>query len=304
MYKGGMLMEWLTCIRETIDYIENNLQNDIKIQTISDYFNISPFFLQHGFSVMTNCSIGEYIRNRRLYLAALDLKKSDDKVIDIAARYRYEKPDSFTRAFTRFHGYSPTQVRNGAEIRCFLPFKIVINIQGGEQIDYKLTQKEPFTIIGFERKFSFESAYDEIPKFWKEVFDKYSEVIYSTKEPGNVVEKAILDNQVAEYGVSVISDNPNYFTYIIAGRYIGGEIPKEMITLDFSESMWAVFDCHGPCPNSIQDHDEKIFDEWLPNNTYYELSGNAVIEYYFKNEDIKSPNYRSQIWVPIKSIDK
>ncbi len=66
MYKGGVLMEWLTCIRETIDYIENNLQNDIKIQTISDYFNISPFFLQHGFSVMTNCSIGEYIRNTKI----------------------------------------------------------------------------------------------------------------------------------------------------------------------------------------------------------------------------------------------
>ena len=120
-------MEWLTGIRTAIDYMEKHLEDDISAQDVADQVFLSPFFLQRGFSLMTGFGIGEYLRNRRLYQAALDLRETEDRVIDIAFRYCYETPESFTKAFSRFHGATPSQVRGGAHVRTFLPLKINIS---------------------------------------------------------------------------------------------------------------------------------------------------------------------------------
>lgn len=131
-------MEWLTSIRTAIDYMEEHLEDNISAQDVADRVYLSPFFLQRGFSLMTGYGIGEYIRNRRLYQAALDLKETEDKVIDIALRYCYETPESFTKAFSRFHGVTPSQVRDGAAGKVFLPLTIKLSVQGGSQMDYKI----------------------------------------------------------------------------------------------------------------------------------------------------------------------
>ena len=125
-------MEWLTSIRIAIDYMEEHLKDNISAQDVANQVYLSPFFLQRGFSLMTGYGIGEYIRNRRLYQEALDLKETDDKVIDIAFRYGYETPESFTKAFSRFHGVAPSQARDGATVRTFLPLTVKLQVQGGD----------------------------------------------------------------------------------------------------------------------------------------------------------------------------
>ena len=151
-------MDWLTSIRTAIDYMEEHLKDDISAQDVADRVYLSPFFLQRGFSLMTGCGIGEYIRSRRLYQAALDLKQTDDRVIDIALRYCYETPESFTRAFSRFHGATPSQVRDGAEIKVFLPVTIRLSVHGGSQMDYRIAPMFPFKVIGFQKIFENETA--------------------------------------------------------------------------------------------------------------------------------------------------
>ena len=187
-------MEWLTSIRTAIDYMEEHLTDNISAQDVADRVYLSPFFLQKGFSLMTGYGIGEYIRNRRLYRAALDLKETDDKVIDIALRYGYETPESFTKAFSRFHGATPSQVRGGAAINTFLPLMIKLSIQGGNQMDYKITPMFPFKVIGFQREFDNETAYTEIPKFWDEICEKYALSVYAGNAPANPYEQALVDN--------------------------------------------------------------------------------------------------------------
>ena len=162
-------MEWLTSIRTAIDYIEEHLTEDLSIQDIADQVHMSPFFLQKGFSLMTSYGIGEYIRNRRLYEAAAELKETDEKVIDIAYRYGYETPESFAKAFSRFHNASPSQVRNGAAFSVFLPLTISLDVKGGNQMDYKITQMFSLKLIGFQRVFEMETSYKGIPEFWDEI---------------------------------------------------------------------------------------------------------------------------------------
>lgn len=294
-------MEWLTCIRTAIDYIEDHLEENISAQDVADRVNISPFFLQRGFSLMTGYGIGEYIRNRRLYQAAVDLKETEWKVIDIALRYCYETPESFTKAFSRFHGVTPSQVRDGAAVRVFLPLTIKLSVQGGSQMDYKIAPMFPFKVIGFQKVFDNETAYAEIPKFWDEICEKYANSVYAGNAPANPYEQALVDNCIGEYGVCIDDIGGGRFRYLIAGKYTGGAVPEGMVVYEFPRNEWAVFDCIGPNPQTLQSMNTRIFSEWLPGNPDYELSGNATVEWYdCINGEMTDPDYHSAIWVPVK----
>lgn len=295
-------MEWLTSIRTAIDYMEQHLEEDISAQDVADHVYLSPFFLQRGFSLMTGYGIGEYLRNRRLYQAAIDLLESDNKVIDIAFRYCYDTPESFTKAFTRFHGATPSQVRSGAAVNVFLPLKINLTIQGGSQMDYKIAPMFPFKVIGFQKIFDTETSYSEIPKFWNEICEKYANSVYAGNAPANPYEQALVDNCIGEYGVCIDDIGDGKFRYLIAGKYTGGEIPEGMVVYEFPRGNWAVFNCVGPNPETLQSVNTRIFNEWLPGNPEYELSGNATVEWYdCVNGMMTDPDYHSAIWVPVKA---
>lgn len=296
-------MEWLSSIRAAIDYMEAHLLEDIGPQDVADHVYLSPFFLQRGFSLMTGCGVGEYLRNRRLYEAALALRDEGDKVIDIALRSGYETPESFTKAFARFHGATPTQVRDGAPFVSFLPLTIHITIQGGSHMDYKITPMFPFKVIGFERVFDNETAYAEIPRFWDEICEKYANHVYAGNAPANPYEQAIVDNCIGEYGVCIDDIGQNRFRYLVAGKYAGGEVPEGMVLHEFPRGDWAVFNCVGPVPQALQSVNTRIFREWLPGNPEYELCGNATVEWYdCVNGEKTDPDYHSAVWVPVKKL--
>ena len=294
-------MEWLTFVRTAIEYMENHLTDDIGVEDVAKKVYLSPFFLQKGFSLMTGYGIGEYIRSRRLYQAALDLKNTDDKVIDIAFRYCYETPESFTKAFSRFHDATPSQVRGGAGINVFLPLTIKFSVNGGDQMNYKITPMFPFKVIGFQKVFDMETAYAEIPKFWDEICEKYAYNVYQGNEPANAYEKALVDNCIGEYGVCIDDVGEGKFRYLIAGRYTGGEVPDGMATYEFPRGEWAVFDCIGPLPESLQSVNTRIFREWLPGNPEFEICGNANVEWYdCVNGEKTDSDYHSAIWIPVR----
>ena len=295
-------MEFLTTIRTAIDYMETHLEDYITAQDVADHVGISPYYLQKGFSLMTGYGIGEYIRNRRLYLAALDLKDTQDKVIDIALRYCYETPESFTKAFSRFHGASPSQVRgHKAPTTPFQRLTITLTIQGGNHMDYKITPMFPFKVIGFQKEFDNETAYAEIPKFWDEICAKYAANVYAGNPPANPYEQALVDNCIGEYGVCIDDIGGGRFRYLVAGKYAGGEVPEGMVVYEFPRCDWAVFNCIGPIPESLQTVNTRIFREWLPGNPEYELCGNANVEWYdCVNGEKTDSDYHSAIWIPVK----
>ena len=298
-------MEWLTAIRTAIGYMEGHLGEAVGLEDVAREVHLSPFFLQRGFSLMTGYGIGEYLRNRRLYEAALDLQRGPEKVIDIAFKYGYETPESFAKAFARFHGATPTQVREGAPTRTFLPLTIQITIQGGNQMDFKITPMFPFKVIGFQKEFDYENSYEEIPKFWDEICEKYAYPVYAGNDPANPCEQALVDNCIGEYGVCIDDIGCGKFRYLIAGKYTGGSVPEDMVLYEFPRGEWAVFDCIGPNPQTLQSVNTRVFREWLPANPDYELCGNATVEWYdCINGEPTDPDYHSAIWVPVKRKER
>lgn len=296
-------MEWLTCIKSSIDYIEKHIKESINVEDIANNSYVSSYYLQVGFQIMTGYSIGEYIRNRKLYLAALDLK-NNNKIIDVALNYGYETPESFTKAFKRFHGFNPSQIKK-FKIKRFDPLTIDIQIKGGEVADmnYKVTDMFPLKLIGFVKEFDMETAYKEIPLFWDEICEKYCYPhIYRGLPAENDYEQAIMDNCIGEFGVC-IECHGDKFKYLIAGKYCGGKVPEGMMVYEFPAGKWAIFDCIGPCPEKLQELNTKIFKEWLPLNKEFELRDDGNIEWYdCVNGEKTDPDYHTQIWLPIKSI--
>lgn len=280
-------MEWIESIQTAIQYIEDNITNELKVEDIAKRSYMSTYYFQKGFAFLCGMSIGEYIRKRKLSLAGKDIISTNEKIIDIAMKYGYDSPDSFTKAFIRFHGVTPTAVRkDGAMIKSFDPLKIKLSIEGGETMNYKIEEKEAFTIVGISKMFNYENSRTEVPKFWQENFYKEQKVR-------------------GTYGICIDDGNAQgEFEYIIADNYDPQkEIPSGFVKKVIPKQTWIVFECIGPMPDAIQDLEEKIFSEWLPNNHEYEISANYSIEWYTDiskyKEKSNDPKYYSEIWIPV-----
>jgi len=283
-------MEWIESISRAIDYIEDHITEEISVDGIARQVNISPFYFQKGFSLLCGFTVMEYVRKRRLALAGSELVSTDTKVIDVALKYGYDSPDSFTKAFTRFHGMTPAIVRkDGVTLKSFAPLKIKILLEGGYLMDYKITQKDSFTVIGASKKFKYENAKAEIPKFWSEFYaagnGKYVCGMYGINYDENM--------------------NGDEFEYLIADNYNPSmDVPNGFVTKVIPAYTWAVFPCKGSMPKALQNVNGKIFTEWLPSCKEYEIAAGYCVEMYDDPRKYKGglqdSNYYSEMWIPVK----
>ena len=281
-------MDWMKAIGEAVEYIENHLTDDITPQDIASHVCVSPFYFQKGFSLLCGYSVSEYIRFRRLSLAANDILKGDERIIDIALKYGYDSPDSFTKAFTRFHGVTPLSARkSGVALRSFAPLKIKISLSGGYLMTYKIERKDSFKVIGKKENFSYENAKKEIPLFWQRVFTDSTNTIRG------------------QYGVNIDKTmSGERFDYIIADPYDGQKAESGYVIETIPSFEWAVFSCIGALPHALQDVNKKIFSEWLPALKDYEFASGYCIEYYSDpmkyEKGTMDEKYYSEIWIPVK----
>lgn len=295
-------MEWVTSIKLALAYIEKHLKENIFLEDIGKVVNMSSMFFNRGFTCITSYNVYEYIKNRRLYEAGLELINTDKKIIDIAYDYTYETPESFTKAFTRFHNATPSQIRNGThQLKIFPPLTIDINIKGGDNMNFKVAPMFPLKLIGFVKEVSYDNSHEVIPEFWNEICEKYANNIYAGNEPRNPYERAIVDNCIGEYAVCIDDLGNGKFRYLLAGKYSGGEVPLGMEVYEFPRGEYAIFDCIGPNPKTIQETNARIWKEWIPGNPTYELRGNATLEWYdCINGNMTDTDYHSAIWIPVK----
>ncbi len=276
---------WADGIQDAIEYIEENLTEELDIRKIAEKAYVSAFHFQRIFSALCGFTVGEYIRNRRLSMAAQELSMSDARVIDIAVKYGYDSPDSFTRAFTRFHGISPSAAKSkGANLKYFARLKIKLLLEGGTMLEYFISEKSQFTIMGKLRSFETETSFSEIPKFWDE---------HVGSEDGKIV--------AGMFGVCMDMDGKK-FDYLIADNYLPwNEVPEGYVTRVIPAGTWAVFPCKGALPNSLQDVTRRIWSEWLPSCREYKLAGNYNIEMY--TPPCENPDdYYCEVWIPVEKI--
>lgn len=283
-------MDWMGIIGEAIEYIEKNITEKISVGDVAGHVYVSPFYLNKGFSMLCGYTLTEYIRNRRLSLAGEELLAGKATVIETAIKYGYDSPDSFSKAFSRFHGMSPSMVRKESTmLKTFAPMKLTLSLKGGYLMDYRITKKESFTVLAFSREFYFENSRQEIPKFWGEH--------YASENNKHVC---------GMFGISAdLQVGNDKFAYLIADLYNPAmDIPDGCITRTIPALTWAVFPCRGAMPNAIQEVNDKIFSEWLPSVREYELDAGYCIELYDSPDKYEKgtldDDYYTELWVPVR----
>ena len=286
-------MNYIKDMNNALDYIEKNINKDISQEEVARVAHISKFHFLRIFNILTGMTLAQYIRERRLTLAAKEIMSTNMKIIDISYKYGYETPEAFTKAFKALHKVSPTEARKkGETLRATTPISFQLTVKGEKRMDYKIVSKDSFKVVGLSRRFSTKNGenFKEIPKFWDEV---------NSSEIDN-----ILINNQGDLGILGICtgfcEAKDEMKYMIAVQ--GDEIEalksyKDYEVFEIPKSTFAVFESIGPMPNSIQNTWHKIFAEWFP-ATQYEHANAPEFEAYFSG-DPHGEDYRCEIWIPI-----
>ena len=271
---------WIEGIQASIDFIDEHLTEPLDITEVAGIAGLSAFYYQRIFGALCGITVGDYIRARRMTLAAQELAGTDAKVIDTALKYGYDSPDSFGRAFQRFHGISPSAAKEpGAPLRSFAPLHIKITLEGGNMLDYRISEKAPFTIVGIKRRFNSDTSYDEIPKFWNEWLAQGKD-------------RPIMGT----FGACIDCEGKD-FDYWIADVYFPWEeIPEGCETRVIPGGLWAQFRC---TLKTLQSTNTQIWSEWLPSLKEYSLAVDYSLEVYLEPSE-SDAEYTCYIWIPLK----
>ncbi len=283
-------MDWLERLNRAVTYIEDNLEGNIEIGEAAKIACCSSFHFQRMFSYIAGVPLSEYIRRRRMTCAALRLQQGEAKVIDLALAYGYDSPTAFSRAFAMIHGLPPSAARQkGALLKAYPRLKFLITIKGDTEMNYRIEHKEAFRIVGVMRHFNLtiEESFEKVPQFWGEVSSNGD--IETVIETGNAEPCGVL-------GVCTCMDGRDFDYYIACAS--NKPVPEGMSDYVVPACDWAVFECIGPMPNAMQQLQTRIITEWLPVSGY-EYADAPDIEVYTQG-DMQSPDYRSEVWLPVK----
>ena len=280
-------MDWIESWNQAIQYIEEHSTEEIDYREVAHICCCSVYHFQRMFAYMAGISLSEYIRRRKMSLAAIDLQDKSTKIIDVAFKYGYSSPTAFNRAFQSVHSIAPSAMRKeGVSIRFYSPITFKITIKGVEEMNYRMEKKEAFCITGVVKPLcrKLEENMKIVPKMWDSVVkDGTIAKLCSNMEPEK---KGIL-------GVSICNDQEEW-RYMIA--IAGEKTLSGMETYEVPAHTWAVFTGKGVCPQAIQELEKQIYTEWLPSSGY-EYDFGPDVEWYLSPDPQKA---EFEVWVPVK----
>jgi len=290
-------MDWISGIQRAIDYVESHIMQSIDYEEVAKQAYSSNFHFQRIFSIMCDFTLGEYIRMRRLSMAGNELASSSLRVIDVALKYGYDTPESFSRAFVRFHGVLPSQVKHGAvALKSFSPLRVKLVLEGGKMLNYRIETHNALQIIC---KKLYVSSKDEmtqeyISPFWKKcIEDGTIQALCKYIPKENIFKDCIVG---ASFGMD--ASDPK-FPYAIGAYYNGAQITDEGLTVEeIPAHTYAVFPFSGKMPEDFIKLYQQICSEFFATGEYQPCGGTDFEAY--PSADVSDPNYSCEIWVAVE----
>lgn len=279
------IMEWIERLNDAISYIEEHLTDEIDMEQLGRVACCSSYHFQRMFTYMAGIPLSEYIRRRKMSLAAVDLQSRDSKIIDVAGKYGYNSPTAFNRAFQSVHGMAPSALKKeGVSVKSFPPITFKITVKGVEEMNYRIETKEPFRIVGVSVPLEkdIEKNFAVIPAKWGEI-----------AADGTLQRlTCMMDTQpYGVLGISTCNDTEPWRYYIAVSSSRAADGLEEYTV---PGATWAVFPGTGT-NQSIQELERRIVTEWLPTSGYE--YGNAPDVEVYLNPDPENAQY--EVWIPV-----
>ena len=297
-------MDWISGMQNAINYIEAHLTDAIDYDEVAAQSFSSSYHFQRVFSILCGFTIGEYIRSRRLSLAGAELAASDVKVIDVALKYGYDSPDSFAKAFQKFHGILPSQARNnGSRLKSFSRLVLKISLEGGNIMNYRIEEKSEMILTGYKRHFT------GVPG---ERQDQEKDMYVNTR-PWQYIMQALSGSLDMNYDVITNIGDKGYNFYIayqLTEFYRNNLDKPGVLGKDFAvyyenikipKQTYAIFEterCQYPTLEYLQLR-RKVAAEWLPASGYQIANApEIVVTHWYRGEN--SNNRYRELWIPIE----
>ena len=288
-------MNWIQGIQRAIDYVEANITEELDFEEVAKQAYSSPFHFQRVFGILCGVSLGDYIRMRRLSLAGEELSRGNAKIIEVALKYGYDTPESFTRAFTRFHGITPSEARRGGKARIFTPLSVKLTLTGGRKMDYRIEKRDAFQVVCKRKqvdKPQSGTATREISAMWQEFGADGTLGRLAACIPAQTVMRGLL-------GICFSSElDATRFPYGIGAEYDGRPVDDDFEIVDIPASTYAVFTSRGRMPEAFIETYHRIVTEFFPQSAQYEYAENVEFEVY-SSANADDPNYRCEIWIAV-----
>lgn len=292
-------MDWQERMNAAMDYLEDHMEGEIDWGRAAAEANCSTIHFLRMFEVISGVSAGEYVRRRRLSLAAIGLSAGGARVIDQALRFGYESPDAFSKAFRREFGISPSEARQpGIRLKTWPRFSFTVVLKGSIPMNFRIENHEAIRFTGLPLRTTSEKSSAEIPLFWLE-----------TRDDGRreAFEKAMRpDSKLDIMGVCLddFDSKTREFTYLIAIETPNdrSHLPKGCVDVTAKPMTWAIFESHGPMPTAIQETWKKVMGEWFPTSGYEHAAAPDFERY--PEGDPGAQDYYSEIWIPVRKSSK
>ena len=278
-------MNIIKSFNNTIDYLETVLDDEIDEKKVNILSGYSYSMFSRLFSILTETTLSEYLRSRRLTEAAIILRDTDKKIIDIAFKFGYESSDSFGTAFKNFHGFTPSEVRNGKPFKLVSRVQLALSVKGGRSMNITIQKKKAFIVAGVNEQNINSSLCSSV---WDKLYEKYSHdelaslgrgqtvgVCYDVESPGTI-------NYIAGYIITDVDRAKNMGLYV----------------LEVNEAEYAIVELNGEVPDCIHKGWKYVMEVFFPEHGYIH-SGSPDFEYYYEG-DMYSKDYKMELWIPIK----
>ena len=298
-------MDWITGIQNAINYIEEHITEELDYEKIAQQSFSSPFHFQRVFSILCGYTLGEYIRNRRLSLAGAELTQGREKVIDIAYKYGYETPESFAKAFQKFHGITPSQARgSGMTLRSFSPLSIKVTLEGGSVMNYRIEEKPSMVLTGYKRRFTGDPNDRSLQSHNFACENRVYQYILQGMNRDHVNSYQVLTNFGPDgYDFYFAHELPKYALEDFDDDL--GEMAKCFEHLQIPAGQYLVCEterCKYPT-NQIEVLRKQAVSQWLPTSGYElrDAPEIGVIHWFWEegNEKLNNSKY-CEVWLPIQ----
>ncbi len=298
-------MDWISGIQNAIGYIEDHLDGTIDYEEVARQSFSSSFHFQRVFSILCGMTLGEYIRARRLSLAGTELATTSAKVIDVAAKYGYESPESFTKAFQKFHGMTPSQARsNGAMLKSFSRLSIKITLEGGTTMNYRIEEKPAMLLTGYKKRFSGDPNDKQDQDHYFACENRLLEAVLQGMSREHVLSYQVLKNFGPDgYDFYFAQQLPRWALVDFDEEL--GDFAKNFEHLQIPAGQYLVCETERcKYPTNLQDElRRQAVTEWLPSSGYVlrDAPELGLIHWFWEegNEKLNNSRY-CEVWLPIE----